>query len=343
MSYKIRDSERYEFSAKMNIFFNFLESLKKTDQTYLVYGYGTVGKMIGAILREQAIGFVDKDRSVVSKANKTNVVNIHEIASLGSDKILISVLGREKEIAQELQEFYGVTPDKIVVLPIGRDFQSEIYQKIYVNSSYSPWWSDQKFLNLYDQIRNNTLVDIFRCYEIFTLVEQVSKLQEGALIEIGVFKGGTGAVIASQAKACTLNEKVYLCDTFEGVVKSSELDTHYVNGEHNTSQTPVEELLKVLDLDNVVLLKGIFPDDTAHFVEDTMFRLCHIDVDVYQSAKDIMDWVWPRMVTGGVVLYDDFGFSSCEGIKKHVEEQMSLQDRLVIYNLNGHAIVVKLY
>jgi len=343
VAYKIRDSERYEFSAKMNIFFNFLESLKKTKQKYLVYGYGAVGKMMGTMLQEQAIGFLDKDENVVTKANKINVVNIHEIGSLTWDKILISVLGREKEIQQELQKLYGVSPDDIVVLPIGREFESELYQKIYVNASYSPWCSDQNFLNLYDQIRNNTLVDIFRCYEIFTLVQQVSKLQKGAFIEIGVFKGGTGAVIASQVKACALDETVYLCDTFEGVVKSSQVDTHYVNGEHSTSQAPVEELLKALDLDNIVLLQGIFPDDTAHIVENEMFRFCHIDVDVYQSAKDIMDWIWPRMVVGGVVVYDDFGFSSCEGIKKHVEEQMNLTDRLVIYNLNGHAIVVKLY
>ena len=41
------------------------------------------------------------------------------------------------------------------------------------------------------------------------------------------------------------------------------------------------------------------------------FRFCDIDVDVFQSAKDILDWIWPRMVIGGVVVYDDYGFKGC--------------------------------
>ena len=28
------------------------------------------------------------------------------------------------------------------------------------------------------------------------------------------------------------------------------------------------------------------------------FRLVHIDVDVYQSAKDVFEWAWPRLVGG---------------------------------------------
>jgi hypothetical protein len=32
------------------------------------------------------------------------------------------------------------------------------------------------------------------------------------------------------------------------------------------------------------------------------FRLCHCDVDVYESAKGVLDWVWPRLSPGGVVV-----------------------------------------
>ena len=48
-------------------------------------------------------------------------------------------------------------------------------------------------------------------------------------------------------------------------------------------------------------------------VADRRFRLAHIDVDVYQSAADVLDWVWPRLSPGGVVVFDDYGFPATPG------------------------------
>ncbi len=49
-----------------------------------------------------------------------------------------------------------------------------------------------------------------------------------------------------------------------------------------------------------MILKGIFTDQIEHLISDKEFRFCHIDVDVYQSAKDIFNWVWLILVTGGI-------------------------------------------
>lgn len=342
MTTKIIDNEVFSFSAKFNIFFDFIESLKSSNERYLIYGYGKVAKTISDMNLDNVIGFVDKDASVVARANNDNIRIVSEIFSFKWDKIIVSVLARENEIKEYLQDVHGILPEDILVIPLSEEFYGDLYQKIYPNASYSPWLYNQEFLAIYNKIKNNTLVDILRCYEVYTLIQQVNKLKKGAMIEIGVFKGGTGAIIASQARRYSINEQVYLCDTFEGVVKSSSVDSCYTNGEHKVSEIVVKRLLNEMNLNNTVLLKGIFPEDTAGIIENEVFRFCHIDVDVYQSASDIMDWIWPRMVIGGIVLYDDFGFNTCEGITKQVEEQMNIDDRLVIYNINGHAIVIKL-
>ena len=86
----------------------------------------------------------------------------------------------------------------------------------------------------------------------------------------------------------------------------------------------------------------MFPDGTGRLIEDRSIRLCHIDVDVYESAKDAVEWIWPRMVKGGILVYDDFGFIDTPGITKFVEQQRSRRDSLTIYNLNGHAITIKI-
>jgi O-methyltransferase len=92
----------------------------------------------------------------------------------------------------------------------------------------------------------------------------------------------------------------------------------------------------------VTILEGIFPDQTAQLIEEERFRFCHIDVDVYDSAKGIVEWVWDKMVVGGIIVYDDYGFEACDGITKYVEEQIACPDRLVMHNLNGHALIVKM-
>jgi O-methyltransferase len=219
----------------------------------------------------------------------------------------------------------------------------EEYEQVVPRASYSPWNKDQEFLETYSKISGSTLVDKFRCYELWKLIEQSAKLESGSIIEIGVWRGGTGGLIAKQAKRCGIKEKVFLCDTFTGVVKAGQKDTYYKGGEHaDTDRAMVERLLEEqLRVDNVEILQGIFPDATGHAVEHLKFRFVHIDVDVYESAKDIVDWIWDRLVPGAIIVYDDYGFRGCSGITRYVEEQMIEQDRLVLHNLNGHAIVIK--
>jgi O-methyltransferase len=76
---------------------------------------------------------------------------------------------------------------------------------------------------------------------------------------------------------------------------------------------------------------------------ESSVKICHIDVDVYQSAKDIFTWVWPRLIPGGVVIFDDFGFGACEGITQLVNEITSENPQIRrIYNINGHGILFKI-
>jgi O-methyltransferase len=149
--------------------------------------------------------------------------------------------------------------------------------------------------------------------------------------------------MASRAASLGVEDPVYLCDTWEGVVKTTDVDTYYRDGKHDdTSREIVERLVVDMGLSHVELLQGIFPDDTAdRIADDQRFRLCHCDVDVYQSALDVLEWVWPRLETGGMVVFDDYGFPACPGVTKLVDEQRMRADRLVLHNLNGHGIVVK--
>ena len=213
--------------------------------------------------------------------------------------------------------------------------------KVMPVATYSPWHTDIKFQSIYNQVKDNTLVDVFRCHELWQLATEIGSL-EGDFIEIGVWKGGTGAIISKAANIYSEKAKIYLCDTFEGVVKAGIEDNRYTGGEHaDTSEQVVNELVKELQLKNVRVLKGVFPDDTKKQVSNCNFKFCHIDVDVYKGAKEITEWLWNRLVIGGVIIYDDYGFKGTQGVTKFVNEQREKPDRLVLHNLNGHGVIIK--
>lgn len=210
-------------------------------------------------------------------------------------------------------------------------------------AGYSPWQDDPDFKRLADAVKEHTMVDVFRLHELYSLVRQLGKLPKGDILEVGVWRGGSGALMAGTAVQYGLDCKVFLADTFQGVVKAGGKDTKYTGGEHaDTSVPTVEQLIQQLGLKNCELLQGVFPEQGGPRIGNRKFRLCHIDVDVYNSARDVNEWVWPRLVPGGVVVYDDYGFEPCIGVTRYVNEQYGLPDRLVLHNLNGHAVVIKL-
>lgn len=212
------------------------------------------------------------------------------------------------------------------------------HQQIIPKASYAPWLMDKEFLNAYESVKFHTLVDLYRCYELWSLLRRHSHLN-GDILEVGVWRGGTGCLMAKAVQDG--NCRVYLADTFSGVVKPSDKDTSYKGGEHaDTSEEIVRLLIESMNLDRVNLLKGIYPDDHSLRDRGVSLKLCHIDVDTFESAKHVFEDVWDIIVPGGMVVFDDYGFWGCEGVTK-LCNAINLADATFIHNLNGHAIFIK--
>jgi O-methyltransferase len=194
-------------------------------------------------------------------------------------------------------------------------------------------------------VQGHTLVDLYRCWNLWQLVGQVAKQchPNDHFIEVGVWRGGTGILMAKRMALSGLGQPVHLCDTFSGVVKAGSDDPHYSGGEHaDASPALVKALAARLSLDNYQVYIGIFPDQMPATIRSGRVAFCHIDVDTYASARDCVRDVWPRMDTGGILVFDDYGASTTSGVAKLVDELSRQGDSLWQYNLNGHAVAVKL-
>jgi O-methyltransferase len=53
-------------------------------------------------------------------------------------------------------------------------------------------------------------------------------------------------------------------------------------------------------------------------LDDTQFCFVHLDVDLYESTKQCLEYFWPRLIPGGVVISHDY--SILEGVRNAFAE-----------------------
>jgi hypothetical protein len=104
-----KQSQQINFSQLFNKLFGKIEELKQKNNYYALYGYGTIGKTIQALIPEKIVGYVDM-------ADKNN--HPKNLKNMEYDKIIISVLGREEEIIKYLVEDLKIARDKIITLEL---------------------------------------------------------------------------------------------------------------------------------------------------------------------------------------------------------------------------------
>jgi O-methyltransferase len=198
------------------------------------------------------------------------------------------------------------------------------------------WDQDSAFKRIFDKI-DYTLVDHARCYVLHQFAKQASALP-GDLAEVGVYKGGTAKLLALTT-APRAKKIVHLFDTFSGMPPAdAAVDCHHDGDLGDTSLQAVQRHLR--DCNNVRFYPGFFPD-TAGPIENLRFCLVHVDADIYQSVKDSCIFFYPRLESGAIMVFDDYGFPSCPGARKAVDEFFSDKEEFPLYLPSGQCFIVR--
>lgn len=203
---------------------------------------------------------------------------------------------------------------------------------------FSAWLGDPEFRGLYDGIERHTVVSPDRCYMLFALARYASQLN-GDFAECGVYKGGTALLLSRILTSASAKKDLLLFDSFEGLPQSSTADNYYKGGEFsNTSAEAVANLVSGFEFARI--RKGWIPE-TFKGLEDKRFAFVHVDVDLYQPALDCCSFFYPRLVPGGVLLFDEYGFPSARGEKQAVDEWCAGQADHPISLVSGQGMIVK--
>lgn len=168
------------------------------------------------------------------------------------------------------------------------------------------------FEKLCEEVGPRTLLPKTKLQTLFSLARQAEPLS-GDFAEAGVCQGGSARLIAM---ACP-GKIVRLFDTFGGLPYSNpNVDVHSV-GDFKADLDEVTRYLS--DCPNVTFHPGIFPESAAAF-STAIFSFVHIDMDQYQSTKSAIDFFYTRMTPGGLMIFDDYEWAGCPGVKKALDE-----------------------
>jgi O-methyltransferase len=193
----------------------------------------------------------------------------------------------------------------------------------------SPWPRDfvQADIDLCREVAPFTMTTPEAIHVLAEAVRHVvSNELSGGIVECGVWKGGSMMAVAKTLLSVGKTDvDLFLFDTFEGMSEPTEKDIHWT-GETAKTQLAREEKEASLTwaratLDEVrqAMSSVPYPPSRIHFVkgrvEDTLpdqappqIALLRLDTDWYESTRHELIHLYPRVVPGGVLIVDDYGW-----------------------------------
>jgi O-methyltransferase len=168
-------------------------------------------------------------------------------------------------------------------------------------------------------------------YLIRSAVLATAKLP-GDIAEVGVFRGGTARVICEAKK----DRPLHLFDTFEGLPAPEEIDSAFRKGQYACSMESVREYLKGFPAVN--FYKGYFPG-TGEGVKDRKFSFVHLDVDLYESTFQALQFFYPRMDVGAMIVSHDY--VEFPGVRQAFDSFFAQKPEPVLEMTGNQCLVVK--
>lgn len=145
-----------------------------------------------------------------------------------------------------------------------------------------------------------SLLSAYEQYLVYALAKAQSKKYDGAFAEVGVYKGASAKIIC-EVKG---DKPLHLFDTFEGLPEAAEQDRNvHRKGQYAYGLENVQEYLRMYD--NVHYHKGLFPDSAVD-VPVQPYAFAHFDVDLYEGTLACLEYFYPKMVRGGLILSHDY-------------------------------------
>jgi len=145
----------------------------------------------------------------------------------------------------------------------------------------------------------------------------------GGFLEAGVWRGGSSIMAAGTIAAYNENRAVYVCDSFQGLPRSSnpmDYDGWEISDVLSVSLSNVKQNFRDTGLlkSNVKFIEGFFNTSLPILAQEN-FRLAVLraDGDMYESTMDILFNLYDKISVGGFLIVDDWDIQVARKAVKH--------------------------
>jgi len=196
---------------------------------------------------------------------------------------------------------------------------------------------DAAFWPIYEKSKTFTMTSLERMYAVYQAVTHVVRAElPGDLVECGVWKGGSSMVAALTLQHLAAADRtLWLYDTFEGMTAPEASDVDY-SGEsardrmqRDKIDDPGQWCHGSLDTVKQAMASTGYPQTQVRFVqgrvEDTLpsqmpdrVAVLRLDTDWHASTRHELQHLYPKLISGGVLLIDDYGH--WQGCRQAVDE-----------------------
>lgn len=197
---------------------------------------------------------------------------------------------------------------------------------------------DPDFLPILKRCQPATMTSIERLYGLYKSVAYVSAARiPGDIVECGVWRGGSmmcAAMTLRQAE--DTDRRLFLYDTFEGMVPPLLADVD-VSGQPAAARLSMEQRSEdsriwayaPIETVHYNMASTGYPEERIVYVRgpvektipETMpdaIAVLRLDTDWYASTRHELEYLFPRLVRGGVLIIDDYGH--WKGARRAVDE-----------------------
>jgi O-methyltransferase len=207
---------------------------------------------------------------------------------------------------------------------------------------------DDETIAIIRDVSPYTMTSPERIGALVNALRYVSNFQiPGAIVECGVWRGGSMMVTARSLQATKDYRDLYLFDTFDGMTAPTDIDI-------DPSGRPAREILAGEDRatsqvwayapfeDVRANMRSTgYPSDLIHYVkgpvEQTVpdrapekIAVLRLDTDFYESTRHELEHLIARVSQNGVLIVDDYGH--WEGARRAVDEWLGGLERPVMLN-----------
>jgi O-methyltransferase len=197
------------------------------------------------------------------------------------------------------------------------------------------WQADTDFLAAYRRLEPRSTRSADRKFALTELLKLTVDIP-GDTAEIGVFRGASSWFICHGTQGSERTH--YAVDSFAGLSQPSRGDGDYWRpGDLRAAEIDARTLLRDYDVTFVV---GWVPEVLNELPEGP-YAFVHVDVDLYEPTRAAFEFAYERMSPGGILLCDDYGFDTCPGARRAVDELMATRPEPVVHLPTGQGLVIR--